>query len=137
SANNGRRWGVVGGGVLGLALAQRLVERGQQVTVLESAPEIGGLASAWQIGDVTWDRHYHVTLLSDLRLRKLLRQLDLEQDMQWVETKTGFFTDGRLHSMSNTLEFLKFPPLRLLDKLRLGLTIFMAARRKDWKSLEG
>lgn len=136
ATTTGYHWGVVGGGMLGLALAQRLASHGQQVTLLEAAPEIGGLASAWQIGDVTWDRHYHVTLLSDLRLRQLLRELDLEQHVRWVETKTGFYTDGRLYSMSNTLEFLRFPPLGLLDKLRLGLTIFTASRRRDWRSLE-
>jgi protoporphyrinogen oxidase len=38
--------------------------------------------------------------------------------------------------MSNTLEFLRFPPLTLLDKLRLGATIFYASRVKNWKKLE-
>lgn len=130
------RWGIVGGGMLALTLAHRLAQAGQLVTVLEGAPEIGGLAGAWQVGDATWDRHYHVTLLSDLRLRGLLRELGLEDEMRWVETKTGFYTDGRLHSMSNSLEFLRFPPLGLIDKLRLGATIFAASRRTDWRPLE-
>jgi protoporphyrinogen oxidase len=129
-------WGVVGGGMLGLTLAHRLAAAGQRVTVLEAAPEIGGLAAAWELGDVTWDKHYHVTLLSDSHLRALLAELGLESDMQWVETRTGFYTDGRLHSMSNTLEFLRFPPLRLIDKLRLGATIFAASRIRDWRPLE-
>ena len=130
------RWAIVGGGMLGLALAKRLAEHGQQVTVLEGAPEIGGLAGAWQLGDVHWDRHYHVTLLSDARLRALLRDLGLEDDMRWVETRTGFYTDGRQYSMSNTFEFLRFPPLGLIDKLRLGATIFAASRIKNWRPLE-
>jgi protoporphyrinogen oxidase len=130
------RWGVIGGGMLGLALARRLAAHGQQVTVLEGAAEIGGLAGAWQLGDVVWDRHYHVTLLSDARLRALLRDLGLDHEMRWVETRTGFYTDGRLHSMSNTLEFLRFPPLSLIDKFRLGATIFAASRIKNWRPLE-
>ncbi len=129
-------WGIVGGGMMGLTLAHRLSQQGQRVTVMEAAPNVGGLADAWKLGDVTWDRHYHVTLLSDLRLRKLLSELELEQTMQWVETKTGFFTDGKLYSMSNTLEFLKFPPLTLVEKFRLGATIFGASKIKNWKRLE-
>ncbi|HYO24444.1 MAG TPA: NAD(P)/FAD-dependent oxidoreductase [Lacipirellulaceae bacterium] len=129
-------WGVVGGGMLGLTLAHRLAQAGQRVTVLEAGPEIGGLAGAWTLGDVTWDKHYHVTLLSDSSLRELLDDLGLEQLMRWVETRTGFYTDGRLHSMSNTVEFLRFPPLGLLDKLRLGATIFAASRRRNWRPLE-
>jgi protoporphyrinogen oxidase len=38
--------------------------------------------------------------------------------------------------MSNTVEFLRFPPLGMLDKLRLGATIFYASKIKDWKRLE-
>ena len=131
-----QHWAVLGGGILGMTLALRLSQQGHRVTLLESRPHLGGLADAWQIGDVTWDRHYHVTLLSDMHAREVLRELDLEDQMQWVETKTGFYTDGHLHSMSNTLEFLKFPALRMIDKLRLGGTIFYAARVKNWKRLE-
>ena len=131
-----KRWAIIGGGMLGLTTARGLANAGQQVTVYEAAPEIGGLAGAWQVGDYTWDRHYHVTLLSDLRIRALLAELSLEDSMRWVETKTGFYTDGKLYSMSSTPEFLKFPPLRLIDKFRLGGTIFMASKRKDWQALE-
>lgn len=131
-----KRWAIIGGGMLGLTTARRLAQAGQQVTIFEAAPEIGGLAGAWQVGDYTWDRHYHVTLLSDLRIRALLAELGLEDSMRWVETKTGFYTDGKLYSMSSTPEFLKFPPLRLIDKFRLGGTIFMASKRKDWQALE-
>jgi protoporphyrinogen oxidase len=130
------RWAIVGGGLLGMTLAHRLAQAGKSVTLFEGADHLGGLASAWNLGDVVWDRHYHVTLLSDTALRALLTELDLEKEMQWVETRTGFYTDGQLYSMSNTLEFLRFPPLRLPDKLRLGATIFYASRVKDWRRLE-
>lgn len=130
-------WGIVGGGMMGLTLALRLAQAGQRVMVLEAAPSIGGLASTWQIADFTWDKHYHVTLLSDEYLRKLLEELDLEQTIRWVETKTGFLTDGKLHSMSNSWEFLRFPPLNLWEKFRLASTILWASRIKSPDNLEG
>ena len=130
------RWAVVGGGMLGLTMAHRLSQLGQDVTILEGADELGGLASPWQLGELTWDRHYHVTLLSDTHLRGVLDEIGLEKEMKWVETKTGFFTNGKLHSMSNTAEFLSFPPLSLLEKLRLGFTIFYGSKIKNWKRLE-
>jgi protoporphyrinogen oxidase len=133
---NSERWAIIGGGILGMTLAHRLAQSGKQVTLFEAAGQLGGLASAWQLGDVVWDKHYHVTLLSDFCVRSLLKELGLEQDMQWVETKTGFYTDGRLYSMSSSLEFLQFPPLGLIDKLRLALTIIYGSRIKDWKKLE-
>lgn len=131
-----KRWAIVGGGILGMVLAHRLAQQGQQVTLLEAAPELGGLASAWTLDDLIWDRHYHVTLLSDLHLRTLLRELDLEQDMRWVETKTGCYSNGKLYSVSNAIEFLRFPPLGFLDKLRLGWTIFYASKIRHWQRLE-
>jgi protoporphyrinogen oxidase len=130
------RWGIVGGGILGMTLAHRLAQRDQEVVLFESADQLGGLASAWCLGDIVWDRHYHVTLLSDHHLRSLLAELGLDDQMEWVQTRTGFYTDGRLHSMSNSLEFLRFPPLGLWDKIRLAATIIHASRITDWQYLE-
>ena len=56
--------------------------------------------------------------------------------MKWVQTRTGFFMDGRMYSMSSSAEFLKFPPLSLIDKLRLGGTIFYASKLKNPEPLE-
>ena len=131
-----RRWGIVGGGMLGLTLAHRLARQGRDVTVFEGANQLGGLASAWGLGPVTWDRHYHVTLFSDTALRAVLAELGLERELKWVRTRTGFYTGGRLYSMSDAFEFLRFPPLGLVDKLRLAATIVRASRIRDWKSLE-
>ncbi len=131
-----KHWGIVGGGMLGLYLAMNLAEKGHRVTILESKENLGGLAGSWEIGNTSWDKFYHVILLSDDRLRNLLRKLNLDDQLNWVETKTGFYTDGELYSMSDTLEFLQFPPLSFIDKLRLGFTIYYASRINNWKALE-
>ncbi len=130
------RIGIVGGGLLGMVLALRLRARGARVTLLDAAPAPGGLADAMRIGDTTWDRFYHVLLMSDLNTRALVDELGLSDRLRWGRTRTGFFTDGRLHSMSNSVEFLRFPPLSLIDKLRLGGTIFLASRLRDVRRLE-
>lgn len=121
-------WGVVGGGMLGLALAERLAMRGDSVTVYEAADHFGGLAAPWRLGDIVWDRHYHVTLASDIALRALLRRLDIEKEVVWRKTRTGAFVKGRLHGASNGLEFLCLPALSLVDKARIVTTMFAASR---------
>ncbi len=133
---NQESWGVVGGGILGMTLAHNLAQQGKQVTLFEADNCLGGLASAWQLGDVIWDKHYHVTLLSDTELRSLLKELDLEQDMVWVETRTGLYTDGKLYSISNALEFLRFFPLNLIGKIRFALTIIYGSKIKSPQKLE-
>ena len=130
------RWAVVGGGILGLTLALRLREQGKDVTIIEDAPEIGGLAAAWTFGEVRWDKHYHVTLLSDSHTRQIAGELGLAESYRWTETKTGFFANGQLSPLSSSLDYLRLPALTLLDKLRLAATILYASRVSDWQRLE-
>jgi protoporphyrinogen oxidase len=125
------RCAIVGGGLLGLTLALRMQAAGDDVTVYEASPEIGGLAAPWRLGDITWDRHYHVTLYSDRATRALLAELGCEDDVVWSTTRTGFFVGGKLMSMSNALEFALFPPLGPIDKVRLAATILRASRADD------
>jgi len=128
--------GIIGGGIMGMALAQKLSEQGHNVTIFEGAPDLGGLVSSWKLGDFEWDKFYHVILLSDFHTRSMLSELKLEDDIKWVETKTGFYIDGKLYSMSDSIEFLKFPTLSIIDKFRLAITILYASRISNWKRLE-
>ncbi len=121
---------------MGLSLALELTRAGYRVTVFDEAPELGGLASAWSIGDVTWDRHYHVTLASDAHTRAFLAELGLEAEIQWVVTRTGFYDGQALVSISSTPELLRLPGLNLVDKARLGATIWHGSRVRDWARLE-
>jgi protoporphyrinogen oxidase len=122
--------------MLGMTLAARLAQAGHRVTLLEAAQSTGGLAAACRHGDYTWDRFYHVILMSDLRLRALLEELGLGDRLRWGTTRTGFFVDGRLHSLSNSLDFALFPPLSLIGKARLAWTITYASRIRDGRALE-
>ena len=134
--SNIKKWGIIGGGIMGITLARSLSQQGYQVTLFEGAPDLGGLVSSWKLGEAEWDKFYHVILLSDFRTRNMLKELGLEDQIKWVETKTGFYINGNLHSMSNSIEFLKFPALGLIDKFRLALTILYASKIRNWKRLE-
>ena len=119
-----------------MTLAKRLTGQGHRVTVLEAASQSGGLAAPARLGEYTWDRFYHVVLMSDSYLRALIEELGLTDLLHWNPTRTGFYIDGRLRSLSSTLEFLTFPALGLVDKARLGVTILYASRLQDWRPLE-
>jgi protoporphyrinogen oxidase len=49
----------------------------------------------------------------------------------------GFYHQGRIYSMNNVVEFLRFPPLGWIDRFRLGLTVLYAQLVRDWNQLEG
>lgn len=136
----GQEVAVVGGGLLGLTVALRLAEAGVRVSVFEGAAELGGLAARWEItastGCIAWDRYYHVTLASDVALRGLLRDLDLDQEVAWTTTRTGYFADGRLSPVGTPREFLMLPGLSPIAKVRLAATIGRGALVRDWRALE-
>jgi protoporphyrinogen oxidase len=130
------RIGVIGGGLMGLAVADRLSVLGHATTVFERAPQVGGLATWQDFGAFVWDRFYHVILPSDAPLIGFLRTIGVESELRWGPTKTGYFVDNKFFGLSNNAEFLKFPPLNLWHKFRLALTILYCSRINDWRKLE-
>ena len=128
--------GIVGGGMLGLTLALRLRQRGFDVTVFEAAPSAGALSSPARIGPYTCDRFHHVMLLCDRQLSGLLDELGIADRVRWGVTRTGFHVNGKLHSLSSSIDFLRFPPLSLIDKGRLALTTLRAAHLRNPLPLE-
>jgi protoporphyrinogen oxidase len=130
------RIGIIGGGLMGLALAQRLSGQGHAVTVFERDKQLGGLATYHDYGLFVWDRFYHCILPSDTHLLGFLKDIGLRDRLHWTRTLTGFYVDRQLHSLSSTMEFLKFPSVSLVGKLRLALTILYCSRLQDWHKLE-
>lgn len=129
--------GIIGGGMMGLATAHYVSLSGHNITLFEREKEIGGLSRSEELfPGFVWDRFYHVILSTDEELLRFIDEIGLSLDVQFKETKTGFFTGGKLHSMSTTSEFLSFKPLKLWDKFRLGAGILYASRINNWERLE-
>jgi protoporphyrinogen oxidase len=127
---------VVGGGMSGLAAAWELLRLGHRPVVFEKEVQPGGLSTWFEADGVGWDRFYHVVLSTDEALAGLIAEIGLADQIGWRETKTGFWIDGRLVSLSTTTEFITFPGLSLWDKFRLGLGILYTARLRDHSRLE-
>lgn len=119
---------VVGGGILGLTLALRLRRLGHEVTLLESGDCLGGLAAPQNYGNFIWDRFYHCILPQDANMLRVVDELGLTGELRWTTTGTGYYAGGRSYSMSGNADFLKFPLLTLLDKVRMGAAILYATR---------
>lgn len=115
-----RRIGIVGGGILGLSLAYRLLEDGNEVALYERSADLGGLVGSFELDGHRVDRFYHVVLPTDDRVIGLARDLGLADRFRFRPTSVGFYDDGRLFSMSSLREFLTFPLLAPHDRLRLA-----------------
>ncbi len=130
------RVGIIGGGIMGLALAQRLSARGLQVTVFDRERQAGGLTTYHDYEHFWWDRFYHVILSSDTHLIQYLRDIGLGDRLRWSAAQSGLYAKGRFYSVSSMLDLLRFPLVGVIGKLRLARTILTCNRIRDWRELE-
>ena len=127
---------VVGGGFTGLAAAYELVRRGLKVTVLEQQNEVGGLAACLRIGNTRLERFYHHWFTNDQHVMQLINDLGAQDRLLIKSTRTGMYYANKLHRLSTPWDVLRFHPLPMWDRLRLGLLLFRAGRYKDWRELD-
>ena len=131
------RVGIIGGGAAGLAAAYELAKSGHEVAVYERAPFLGGHASTFNVGGARLERGYHHLFTSDTDILGLIEEIGLGHQMRWIDSKVGTLYDGKIYNFVTPLDLLKFTPLSLVDRLRLGLVTLYLQRKKDWKGYEG
>lgn len=127
---------IIGGGFTGLMSAYELAKKGISVTVLEATAEIGGLAGAFDVGDVKLDRFYHHWFTNDTEVMNLIQELGLNDQIITQPTNTGIYYSNNFYKLSTPWDLLNFQPLKFIDRIRLGLLTLRARKVKDWKVLE-
>ena len=128
---------IVGAGPMGLAAAHFASRAGLQVTVVEADDRPGGMAAHFDFGGLSIERFYHFCCRGDTDTFELLDEFGLADAMKWVPTKMGYFVDGRLFPFGDPLSLMRFTPLSLLDRVRYGIMVLLASRRREWASLDG
>jgi protoporphyrinogen oxidase len=132
----GPRIAVLGAGPMGLGVAYQLVKEGYSPTIFEADDRVGGMTAAFDFGGLPIERYYHFHCISDHAFLAVLEELGLSDKMHWVETKMGFYYQGRVTAWGNPIALLRFPGLSLIAKARYGLHAFLATKRKDWRALD-
>ena len=127
---------VIGAGFTGLSAAWELARRGVSVTVLESDPEVGGLAGTFEVQGERLEKFYHHWFTNDAHVGDLVKELGVEDRVVYRPTRTGMYFANSVFRMSSPADVLKFTPLPFIDRLRLGLLALRARAVKDWKALE-
>jgi protoporphyrinogen oxidase len=131
-----KRVAVIGAGVMGLAAGYHALKAGHQVVVYEADKVPGGMAAHFDFGGLSLERFYHFVCKADRPTFELMDELGIGDRMRWVKTRMGVFTGGKLHEWGDPIALLKFPGLSLTEKVRYGLMMFMATRRKTAGALE-
>ena len=131
------RVGIIGAGATGLPAAYDILKAGHEAVVYESAPFIGGHASTFDVGGQRLERGYHHWFTSDTDIVELVEEIGLGDTIRWIDSTVGTLYDGRIYDFVTPLDLLKFKPLSLPDRIRLGLTTLYLQRQKDWQKYEG
>ena len=131
------RVGIIGGGAAGLAAAYELTKRGHFAEVFEVAPFLGGQASTFDVGGGRLERGYHHLFVSDTDMTDLIHELGLGDRLAWLESKVGVYHSGRIWDFATPFDLLRFKPLSLIQRLRLGLVTFTLQKTRNWQKFEG
>jgi protoporphyrinogen oxidase len=121
---------------MGLAVAYQLALDGHQPVLFEADDRVGGMAASFDFNGLEIERYYHFHCISDHAFLKMLDELDLADQMRWIETKMGYWYQSRLQPWGNPVALLKFKGLSLVAKFRYGLHAFLCTKRKDWTPLD-
>jgi protoporphyrinogen oxidase len=123
--------GVIGGGFAGLVTAYELGKRGYNTFLFERMEELGGLASTFPIAGTRLECGYHHWFTSDTHIVDLMAELGLGERVMWIPSRVGFFYDGRVWDWVTPIDILRYTPLSLPNRLRLGLTTYYLQTRRN------
>lgn len=130
------RVGIIGGGAAGLAAAYELTKGGHYAQVFEQAPFLGGQASTFPVGGGDLERGYHHLFVSDVDMTALIHELGLGDKLAWLESKVGLYHNGKVWNFATPMDLLRFKPLSLPQRLRVGMWTFILQKTKDWRKFE-
>lgn len=105
----------------GLAAADELQRFGRRVCLLEAASEPGGLTRSIEVADETIEAFYHHAFPQDRELLSLIDRLGLSDRLEWRTASTAVLAGGRVYPFNTIADLLRFPPLSLWGRFRLGL----------------
>jgi len=127
---------VIGAGLSGLAACYDLARAGCQVTLLEAAPDYGGLASSFKLEGMPIERFYHFICRTDEQLMKLVDELGLSHKVHWQQSRTSFYYNGKLRAFGSPLDLLRFSPVPWTQRIRFGLHVMHSRYRLEWRRLD-
>ena len=123
------RVAVAGAGVAGLVCAHRLTEAGHTCDVYERWPGLGGQAATLDVGGgARLERYYHHLFTSDRHIAELYDELGMPEELEWRPSSVAFFLDGRLWPFNGPLDLLRFRPLSLPARIRMGVAVLRLQR---------
>jgi protoporphyrinogen oxidase len=132
-----REIAIVGSGLTGLVAAWRLAAAGERVTVFERYPRPGGLVATFDAGGEPLECFYHHIFTTDTDYVALAGELGLAGEIEWLPSRMGICSEGRLWEFGTPASLLRFAPLSWPDKVRFALSSLYLSRAGTLAAMEG
>jgi protoporphyrinogen oxidase len=136
AAEGRKHIGVIGGGVAGLVAAYRLARSGYRVTLWERGARFGGQAVTFELNGARIEYFYHHLFQSDRHIVELAGELGVGDSLMWLPSNVGYLSGGKIYPFNGALDLLRFSPIPVVDRIRLGLVTLFLQRQKDWAPYE-
>jgi len=112
---------VIGAGIAGLTAARRLAIDGHDVDLCERWPGLGGQVATMPIeGGDRLEHYYHHLFTTDREIVALYEELGMGGEIEWLPSSMAIFRDGASHPFTSPLDLLRFKPMSLFGRLRMG-----------------
>ena len=74
------------------------------------------------------ERYYHHWFTSDRHIVGLCEELGVDGAIEWHPSSMAFFVDGKSRAFTTPLDLLRFKPLSLLNRVKMGLAVLKLQR---------
>lgn len=127
---------IIGAGLSGLTAGYELLKKGHKVTFFEKEKQVGGLAAGFKMEGETLDRSYRHIFKTDSDLIELIEELGLKNKLNWYESSTGLYWKGKVYPFLTAMDLLKFKPLNVFEKFRMGVVAMWLKYNNNWQKYE-
>lgn len=118
---------VIGSGLAGLTAAYNLKDI-FTIEIFEKREKTGGCLSSSKTKNRYIEDFYHHFFEGDDELILLIRELGLEEDIEWLKGSTGYHVDGKNEPLTTIPEIIRYPHMTFSEKFRLGMLTLKAAK---------
>jgi len=130
---------VVGGGITGLVAAHELSSQGLPVLLVESSDRLGGILRVTLLkgASIPVEEYYHAVFPGQANTLRLIERVGLADRLEWSQGASGCRVGSTFHRVSTPIDLLRYRPLTLAERLRVGLLTLRMLLTKDVSRYDG
>jgi len=88
-------------------------------------------------GSAVIDRYYRHIFTAHTELLDVIRTLGLEDRLVFKKAAMAYYSRGKIYPLNSAIDLLRFRPLTLAERLRVGISTSTLILKRDWRAFDG